>query len=287
MTTLTSPSSVTLSSVHSQPTFSPTSIAYLNLLNRVLVEGESEVAPRGKATLELVDTYFVVDNPDSKPIVTHDLERNKVIADYTKKEFDLYYSEKANMAYEFGEASKFWLSLANPDGSLNSCYGALIFGQATCGNPQFNMARYVGHWPLSDEERLAAESDPNTALVTPWQWAVNSLLMDKSSRQAYVRFSRPDHQWIGNRDQVCTMHGQFQIRHDRLNLTIIMRSNDLIRGLVYDMPFFVSLLEKMQSELVRKYPSLRIGQYRHFSHSSHVYEADIAKAKAMLGVDEF
>ena len=68
MTTLTSPSSVTLSSVHSQPTFSPTSIAYLNLLNRVLVEGESEVAPRGKATLELVDTYFVVDNPDSKRV---------------------------------------------------------------------------------------------------------------------------------------------------------------------------------------------------------------------------
>jgi thymidylate synthase len=80
------------------------------------------------------------------------------------------------------------------------------------------------------------------------------------------------------------MHGLFLIRKNRLNLSIVMRSNDLVKGLVYDLPFFVSLMEQMVNELASTYPDLEVGQYRHLSHSMHLYESDIDKVRAMLGL---
>jgi thymidylate synthase len=184
------------------------------------------------------------------------------------------------------------MQLVNPDGStINSAYGHLIWHKKSHGNPSFEFAKEFD--ALDEELRTNGASFYShegkvmhlidKAKRTPWEWAKQSLIQDKDTRQAILRFSLPEHQWMGNKDQVCTLHGNFQIRDDKLHLSITMRSNDLMKGLVYDLPWFVSLMYKMQNELRGVYPDLQIGTYTHLSHSMHIYKRDIPAINKMLG----
>lgn len=239
--------------------------AYLETLKDIYYNYDYRSAPRGLPIREKTDYSFRVLNPTDEPIVTKDLERNKVIASYTAKETELYDS-CANTAEEFGKASKFWLSLANPDGTVNSAYGYLIWKNKSHGNLEFETSK----------------GQP-VEMRTPWEWAKMSLIQDKDTRQALLRFSLPSHQWVGNKDQTCTLSGNFLIRNDQLHLSIVMRSNDMWLGLTYDLPWFMSLLDKMVEELKPTYPNLVKGTYTHIVHSLHIYERDEEKIKKALG----
>jgi thymidylate synthase len=232
---------------------STTHQAYLGALSDVFNAYQYRSAPRGQAIKEIVNYSFTVTHPTSEPIITHDEERNKVIANYTKLECELYNS-MTNRLEDFEKASSFWSKIANEDGTIVSAYGFLIWRNRSCPNG-----------------------------LTPWDWAKQSLIADKDTRQAILRFSLPEHQRIGVKDFPCTMYGNFLIRNDQLHLTIIMRSNDLVLGLVYDLPWFASLLDKMIAELKSTYPTLTKGTYTHIANSMHYYERDHDKVKKMLG----
>jgi thymidylate synthase len=118
---------------------------------------------------------------------------------------------------------------------------------------------------------------------TPWEWCVESLKKDRDTRQAILRFNLPENCWLGNKDVPCTMHGAFQIREDRLNLSIVMRSQDMVKGAVYDWNWFISLIEKMVEELKPTYPQLQIGSFSSIMHSVHIYEKDLMVVEKMLG----
>lgn len=244
--------------------------AYINTLKDVYVNYEHRSSPRGLAIREKLDYSFRVLNPSSESIVTEDPERNKVIASYTEKEKALYDSG-SNAVEDFSKASKFWEKLANPDGTINSAYGFLIWKNRSHGNPEYESGTSRPH-----------KGNAHT-MRTPWEWAKNSLIEDKDTRQAIVRFSLPEHQWVGNKDQTCTMHANFLIRDDKLHLSVVMRSNDLVKGLVYDMPWFMSLMDKMLEELKPHYASLTKGHYTHTVHSIHIYERDTQTIEKMLG----
>lgn len=239
--------------------------AYLGSLQDIYFNPDYKSAPRGLPCREKTDYSFRVLNPVNEPVRTNDEERNKVIEDYTRKEVELYDS-CTNKASDFGKASKFWEKLANPDGTVNSAYGYLIWKNESHGKPEWEQEFYS-----------------NGTMRTPWEWAKQSLMMDKDTRQAILRFSLPTHQWFGNKDQTCTLHGNFLIRDNKLNLSIVMRSNDLMLGLVYDLPWFVSLIDRMVEELKPLYPELTKGHYTHTVHSMHIYERDSAKILKMLG----
>lgn len=247
--------------------------AYLGSLRDVYYSYEHRSSPRGLPIREKTDYSFRITNPVSESIVTMDLERNKIIESYTKKETELYDS-KTDHVEEFAKASKFWEKIANPDGTVNSAYGYLIWEKRSHGNPLYEVGFSRPHASNAHTKR------------TPWEWAKQSLLSDKDTRQAIVRFSLPEHAWIGVKDFVCTMHGNFLIREDKLNLSVVMRSNDLVLGLVYDLPWFISLMDRMVEELKPSYPTLTKGSYTHTVHSLHIYERDEEKVKKMLGMYE-
>lgn len=253
--------------------------AYLQTLADVYDNPDSVSAPRNQKVREKFNYQFTITNPTVEPIVTRDSERNKVIADYSQKEFDLYES-CSNLAEDFGKASKFWLKLANPDGTVNSAYGYLIWKNKSHGC-DFESKRELVSPPRFDGDGSLSEYVP--VRRTPWEWAKDSLISDKDTRQAILRFSLPEHQWVGNKDQTCTLHGLFMIRDNKLNLTINMRSNDLTLGLVYDLPWFISLIYKMRDELKDVYPDLEIGSYSHYVHNLHIYDRDEDKILKMLG----
>lgn len=261
--------------------FSNTSEAYLDVLSTVFKRPEFVVSPRNRPIRERVNMSFKVLSPSSAPVVTHDIVRNEDIRRYTELEIKLY-DQRTNQVGDFIKASKFWSKISNPDLTVNSAYGWLIWGRSSVGNPYYE-------YPLTEKDwdEKIGEGDcpigPEEMMRTPWDWAKQSLVHDKDTRQAFLRFSLPEHQWFGNKDQVCTMHGIFFIREDHLHLTIVMRSCDCVKGLVYDMPWFCSLLERMKDELLFTYSGLQTGTYTHMAHSLHIYESDVETVKRMIG----
>jgi thymidylate synthase len=235
------------------------------MLWNVLYNPEYLTAPRGQQIHEITNMVFSIDYPVAEPIVTADPDRNKQLRAYYAKEIQLYES-MTNLASDFGKASKFWLNLANPDGTVNSAYGHLIWQVPSLGHPAF-------------EETVNGVS----TMRTPWEWAVQSLKADSHTRQAVIPFAMPQHYWRGNKDQVCTLHGIFHIRNNALNFTVTMRSQDCWLGLSYDLPFFVHLMDKMLEELKPAYPNLTKGRYTHMVHSFHLYTKNVSQAILALG----
>ncbi|NDB85906.1 MAG: hypothetical protein EB127_24885 [Alphaproteobacteria bacterium] len=252
--------------------------AYLGTLEDVYFNFDIKSSPRGQPIREKLDYTFKVLCPDSLPLKTLDSSRNQVIENYSIKENELYES-CSNLAEDFGKASKFWLSLANPDGTINSAYGHLIWANKSHGSDFEQVPQEI----IKSTSKEGALYITKPIRRTPWEWCIESLKRDKDTRQAILRFSLPDHQWFGNKDQTCTMHGLFLIREDRLNLSIVMRSNDLVKGLVYDLPWFCSLIPKMVEDLRDAYPTLKMGTYTHTVHSIHIYEKDTQTVLKMLG----
>lgn len=253
--------------------------AYLGSLADIYDNPDFTSAPRGQKVREKLNYQFQITHPFPDCIITKDLDRNVVIRDYTMKEYQLYESG-SNLAEDFGKASKFWLKLANPNGTINSAYGYLIFKNKSHGSP-FEKVQTLEEGPRFDGDGSLYKME--TKYRTPWEWALESLKADKDTRQAFIRFSLPEHQWVGNKDQTCTLHGIFMIRDNKLNLTINMRSNDLTLGLVYDLPWFISLMGRMQYDLKDVYPDLEIGNYTHYVHNLHIYDRDEEKILKMLG----
>lgn len=262
--------------------YNTTSEAYLGTLEDVFVNPDLRSSPRGQPCREKFDYTFRVLQPSNNPILTRCSERNITIAAYTSKEVELYDS-CSNKAEDFGKASKFWLSLANPDGTVNSAYGFLIWKNKSHGS-DFE-TKNVRHPMFWDNDPVGGIFTTEPVRRTPWEWCVESLKQDKDTRQAVLRFSLPEHFWMGNKDQTCTLHGVFSIRNDELNLSIVMRSNDLMLGLVYDLPWFCSLIDRMIFDLKDIYPNLKKGHYTHSVHNIHIYDRDESKIKRMLGME--
>jgi len=130
----------------------------------------------------------------------------------------------------------------------------------------------------------AYEGDSRDVMRTPWDWAITTLKLDKDSRQALMHFNTPDFLWLGNKDVVCTLSIQLFIRNEELHMFVDMRSNDVVRGLVYDAPWFASIMAKALEELRQTYPNLQLGYYTHYAHSMHVYEAQYEIAEKMIGL---
>lgn len=261
--------------------------AYLGVLADVWDNPDFICSPRGLEIREKVDYQFKILNPESMPIATMDEERNLVIADYTQKEQDLYYSG-SNRVEDFAKISKFWNKLATVDGLIHSAYGYLIFKNKSHGSV-YELARKNEDgcitWPNWNEVTAPDKDGYPTCptMRTPWEVCVEALKADKDTRQAILRFSLPSHFYKGNRDVVCTMHGNFLIRNNALQLSIVMRSNDLVKGLCYDAPFFISLMDKMIEDLKEIYPDLTKSSYTHTVHSLHCYKRDELIILKMLG----
>ena len=195
-------------------------------------------SPRGMKIFEMTDAAIVVEDPT---FCLYENSRRSSQFKYIAAELVWYFTGR-NDADFITPYAKFWDQIKNKDGTVNSAYGNLIFTEQ-----------------LEDGRNQ-------------YRWALDSLIQDKDSRQAILHFNKPSHQWNGNKDFVCTLNGIFQIRDNKLNFTIDMRSNDLILGTPTDVAFFCLLQKQMLEHLIPYYPGLQLGTYTHIAHSLHVYE---------------
>ena len=115
---------------------------------------------------------------------------------------------------------------------------------------------------------------------------IELLKKDPTSRRAVININEANPNVIITKDEPCTIALQFYIRHDKLNCTAMMRSNDIWRGLPYDVVYFTALQKKMAEALGVGY-----GTYTHFDTSLHMYDRDEDKIRAALSeereIDKF
>lgn len=226
---------------------------YKQVLELVCNNPDFICAPRGQKIKECLNVTLVLEDPLNN--LFHN-EVRKFPVKYLANETLLYLSG-TNLAEDFGKHAKLWLDIQNDDGTINSAYGHLIFKKQNC------------KW----NEESCAQFD----------WVINSLVKDPDSRQAIMHYNTPDHQYSGVKDFVCTLHNQFFIRNGKLYMNYYFRSQDVVRGMTFDVPWATTVMQlvllKLQKE---KYPELELGTLSYTCASLHIYEQHFTKMEAAL-----
>lgn len=223
---------------------------YKNAIDHVYNEPDFETAPRGLKIKECLNAVLELTNPKSNLFKCDD-KKLTLQTGYLKRELTLYLAGINKSSY-FAKASKFWDSIKNDDNTVNSAYGYLVF----------KLKNKHGY--------------------TQFDWVVKSLIADKDSRQAIMHFNRESHQYDDVKDFPCTLSTTFHIRNDKLHMTTVMRSNDIRKGLQYDLPFFTLLQQLVLLKLKPAYSNLELGSYVHMSQSLHIYESDFDYVKDII-----
>lgn len=221
---------------------------YEDSLRELMDDPEYVTKPRGMKVNENLNVALQINDPLSCLYTSETRSSQKK---YIAAELLWYFMGRRDAKF-ISQYAKFWDTLKDRHGNVNSAYGYLLF------------------------------KDYSLTGMTQYDWAYDALIKDKDTRQAIVHFNTPKHQYEGNKDFVCTLDGTFHIRDNFLHLSITMRSNDVVWGLPTDIAFFVILQSQMLSHLKPTYPDLQMGHYVHLDKSFHVYERHFDIVNKML-----
>jgi thymidylate synthase len=225
---------------------------YKASLTDLINSPDYSVSPRGYKINEILNAVHVVEDPSS---CLYENSRRGSQLKYIAAETLYYFSGRRDLGF-ISKYAAFWDQIANSDATVNSAYGNLIF------------------------------TEQNEVGLTQWDWAFESLSRDKDTRQAILLFNKPSYQYFGNKDVICTLNGIFNIRENKLNFTIQMRSNDAVLGTPTDFAFFCLLQIQMLKLLKEtKYPELELGSFTHIANSYHIYERHFDMIKDMISGD--
>lgn len=209
-------------------------IAYKNVCRDLIEKGE--LISGGKTTRgdyrELSNYSFTIDDITNDVI---NLKSRNISYNYLIGEMLWYWSGRNDLAF-IRHFSKFWDKISDDGVTSNSAYGYVL--QKKHG---FNQIETI----------------------------IDLLKQDPSSRRAILNFNTPNVNVKDTKDEICTICLSFMIRDNKLNCTTVMRSNDVIFGLSYDLSFFISLQKYIADRLGVSY-----GSYTHYAFSMHVYEKD-------------
>jgi thymidylate synthase len=165
---------------------------------------------------------------------------------------NLIHNEERNWSLEYAEAEWSWyLSADRSISKLGEIYGKV---------PQI--------W------KRMADKDGNVNSNYGWQWDRNDQLnkvvcmLKENSQTRQASISIYDAKEIDNYefDTPCTYAIHFYILNRRLNMSVMMRSNDLWYGFCNDQYCF-SMLQKYVADRL----SMDIGEYYHFTNNLHLY----------------
>ena len=215
-------------------TFRNANEAYEYLHNKILLEG----VPFDD-TKALFNVGFYIADPMDNHIINK--ERNWKLK-YAEAEWQWYLSGDNNIAKLgeiYGKVPEIWKRMADHWGYVNSNYG--YQWQRTCWNNISQYERVVQMLKDNPNTRQAALSNYDAKEITKYE-----------------------------NDTPCTYAVQFTILNNRLNMSVVMRSNDLWYGFCNDQYCF-SMLQKMIADELK----IDLGTYYHFVHNMHLYNNKI------------
>jgi Thymidylate synthase len=230
--------------------------SYVGLLEAVLNEG-TEVSPRGMLTKEITPVTVVINNPQ-KRLITHPVRK----PNYGFYVGELFWILQGSNDLSVSHYNKQWLNFSDNGENLNGAYGQRIFN-------------WFGGFEFRESEEGSTEL--NRIFINQFQKVVDKLKTDKDSRQGTIVLFDPSLDFNETKDVPCTNLMRFSIRNNKLNMMVVMRSNDLIKGYVYDIFNFTMIQEMMASIL-----DVEVGKYTHVADSLHLYETDFELAKEII-----
>jgi thymidylate synthase len=185
-------------------------------------------------TKALFNVGFYITDPMDNKIINR--ERNWK-QDYAESEWQWYLSGNRNISKLgklYGKTPEIWKRMADDKGNVNSNYG--------------------------------------------WQWQRNAQLdmiietlrQKPETRQAAISIYDGKEITDYAHDTPCTYAVQFTIVHNRLDMCVTMRSNDLWYGFCNDQYCFSMLQGLVAHEL-----GIETGVYYHFAHNMHLYNDKI------------
>lgn len=177
-------------------------------------------------TKALFNVGFYILNPLDNNINNKCRNFNKNYAEY---EWQWYLSGN-NSAKEISKKAKIWLKCMDKNGNVNSNYGY-----------QWNKGNQINY-------------------------IVNELKNNKNSRRASISIYDAKDRYNFENDTPCTYAINFNIIDNKLNMSVMMRSNDLWFGFCNDQYCFSKL-----QQLIAKKLNMQIGTYYHFTNNLHLY----------------
>jgi thymidylate synthase len=238
--------------------------AYPVLLKVLLLEG-TEVSPRGSLTKEITPIGITINNP-RKRVITHPVRK----LNYGFMVGELLWIIQGRNDLSVAHYNKQWLNYSDDGETLNGAYGQRIF-------------KWDGAFDVIDESYT--DEDGNThpsfelqqVLVNQFEKAYEQLKNDNDTRQATIALFNPTQDYRETKDKPCTNLMRFTIRNGKLNMFVVMRSNDIWLGFPYDVFNFTMLQEIMAGKL-----GIDVGKYTHVVDSLHIYEQHFEIAKKVI-----
>ena len=181
-------------------------------------------------TRALFNVGFTIMKPEVRMIIDN---KRKWSHEYAEAEWQWYLSGNKNTAKLgelYGKVPEIWKRMADSQGNVNSNYG----------------------WQWQRNDQIGA--------------VINTLKNYRETRQAAISIYDCKEWDNYEYDTPCTYAIQFTIVHNRLNMCVTMRSNDLWYGFCNDQYQFSKLQEMIAKEI-----NMDIGTYYHFVHNLHIY----------------
>lgn len=178
-------------------------------------------------TIALFNQGFYIKNPLDNKITT---SWRKWSENYAEYEWQWYLSGNPS-AIEIAKKAMIWNNMMDEKGNVNSNYGY--------------------QWNRNNQLNKVIDllkSNPNTRKAS-------ISLYDGKEIDLYTK------------DTVCTYAIDFDIASDKLNMSVMMRSNDLVFGFCNDQYCFSKLQELVANKLNKS-----VGTYYHFVKNLHIYE---------------
>jgi thymidylate synthase len=180
-------------------------------------------------TKAIYNIGFEIENPLNRNITT---SWRKFSTKYAEREFNWYQSGNRSVE-EIKKYAPIWDTMHSGDNLVNSNYGY--------------------QWMRNDQLNKC----------------INQLKENKNTRQAWFSIFDGKEKEKYTYDTPCTLSVGFDIKPniERLDMTVLMRSNDLVYGFCNDQYCWTKLQEIVANEL-----NLPVGKYFHYAHDLHIYE---------------
>lgn len=229
--------------------------AFLQLAKLMLAEGKP-VTSRGMATFELHPVFLEIRNPTQRFLSLIGRKNNPmqtiyetlwVLSGRSDIEALSYYMPRAK---DFSDDGKVW----------RGGYGPRLF-------------------------RWGEQLDEAWGGTNQIQGVIDAFKKDRATRQAVIQIWDPDQDGPENesKDRPCTNYLHFMARDGKLDLMVVMRSNDLLWGFSSINVFEWTFLQ----ELIANIAGFGVGKYYHVVDSLHVYMNHVGRLVDIVNTPQF
>ena len=185
-------------------------------------------------TRALFNIGFYIENPMDNHILA---KNRKWSHEYAEAEWQWYLSGDPNiikLGQIYGKIPPIWERMADSKGNVNSNYGY--------------------QWERNHQ----------------LDYVVAKLKDNPNTRHAAISIYDCKEFETYRKDTPCTYAVQFTVLNNKLNMSVVMRSNDLWYGFCNDQYCFSKLQQYVAEEL-----NIPVGVYYHFAHNMHLYNNKI------------